>query len=55
MKKFIIAAAVLIATGLTAVSLTHKAPKQEAKIKVEKVEFATKAVNTPKSDLGSAD
>ncbi|WPV02708.1 hypothetical protein SNE26_13040 [Mucilaginibacter sp. cycad4] len=55
MKKFIIAAAILITTGLTAVSLTHKAPKQEAKIKVEKIEFAPKAVNAPKSDLGSAD
>jgi hypothetical protein len=55
MKKFIIAAAVLIATGLTAVSLTHKEAKQEVKIKVEKTEFTTKAVNTPKSDLGSAD
>jgi len=54
MKKFIIAAAVLIATGLTAVSLTHKEAKQEVKIKVEKTEF-TKTVNTPKSDLGSAD
>jgi hypothetical protein len=55
MKKFIIAAAVLIATGLTAVSLTHKEAKQEVKIKVEKAEFTTKAVNAPKSDLGSAD
>jgi hypothetical protein len=54
MKKFIIAAAVLIATGLTAVSLTHKEPKQEVKIRFEKTEFA-KPVNAPKSDLGSAD
>ena len=55
MKKIIIAAAVLIATGLTAVSLTHQEVKQEVKIKVEKTEFATKTVHAPKSDLGSAD
>ncbi|WP_162996921.1 hypothetical protein [Mucilaginibacter kameinonensis] len=56
MKKFIIAAAVLIATGLTAVSLTHKEAKQEVvKIKIEKPGFSTNAANAPKKDLGSAD
>jgi len=55
MKKFIIAAAVLIATGLTAVSLTHKEAKQGVKIKIEKTEFSNNAANAPKKDLGSAD
>lgn len=56
MKKFIIAAAVLIATGLTAVSLTHKETKQEVvKIKIEQSGFSTKDANAPKKDLGSAD
>lgn len=55
MKKFIIAAAVLIATGLTAVSLTRKEAKQEIKVKIEKADFSTKTANAPKSDLGSAD
>ncbi|WP_154402459.1 hypothetical protein [Mucilaginibacter endophyticus] len=56
MKKFIIAAAVLIATGLTAVSLTHKEDKQEVvKVKIEKSEFSNKAASAPKKDLGSAD
>jgi hypothetical protein len=56
MKKFIIAAAVLVTTGLTAVSLTHKEPKQEVKVKIEKSEFsAHTAPNAPKKDLGSAD
>jgi|GEM_PF-5804867 len=55
MKKFIIAAAVLIATGLTAVSLTHKEAKTEVKVKVEKAEFSNQAPNSPKHDLGSAD
>ena len=55
MKKFIIAAAVLVATGLTAVSLTHKEAKPKVKIKVEKAEFSAPALNSPKHDLGSAD
>ncbi|NVM62915.1 hypothetical protein FHW88_001191 [Mucilaginibacter sp. SG538B] len=55
MKKFIIAAAVLIATGLTAVSLTHKGAKTEVKVKVERAEFSNQVPNWPKHDLGSAD
>jgi len=55
MKKVIVAAAVLIATGLTAVSLTHKEAKIEVKVKVEKAEFSNQAPNSPKHDLGSAD
>jgi hypothetical protein len=56
MKKFIIAAAVLVATGFTAVSLTHKEPKQEiVKVKIEKSIFSNRAANAPKKDLGSAD
>ncbi|SEN84860.1 hypothetical protein SAMN05192574_104343 [Mucilaginibacter gossypiicola] len=55
MKKFIVAAAVLIATGLTAVSLTHKEAKTEIKVKVEKTEFSNQTLNSPKHDLGSAD
>ena len=54
MKKFLIVAAILVATGLTAVSLTHKEPKTEVKVQIEKSEFV-KTANAPKSDLGSAD
>ena len=55
MKKFLIASALLIATALTAVSLTHKEAKQVVKVKTEQAGFSTKMANTPKSDLGSAD
>ncbi|MEO3406248.1 hypothetical protein AAFN85_20205 [Mucilaginibacter sp. CAU 1740] len=54
MKKFIVAAAILVATGLTAVSLTHKETKTEAKPQIEKADFV-RMPNGPKSDLGSAD
>ncbi|WP_162996322.1 hypothetical protein [Mucilaginibacter celer] len=54
MKKFLIAAALLVATGLTAVSLTHREAKTEVKAQIEKAEFV-KTPDAPKSDLGSAD
>ncbi|PWK77178.1 hypothetical protein LX99_02988 [Mucilaginibacter oryzae] len=54
MKKILIIAVALVATGLTAVSLTHKESKTEAKVQIIKADFV-RSPNAPKSDLGSAD
>ena len=56
MKKIIIIAALVLASGFTAFSLTKTDSKaQEIKIKSESANFAAKDSSTPKADIGTAD
>jgi hypothetical protein len=57
MKKIIIAAALVLASGVTAFSLTRGENKTEqAKIKAESENFVIKdASSKPKSDIATAD
>ncbi|QQL50664.1 hypothetical protein [Mucilaginibacter ginkgonis] len=57
MKKFIIAAAIIIISGITALSVAKNLDtKAEVKtIKIEKAEFAGKGFSAEKSDISSAD
>jgi hypothetical protein len=56
MKKVIIIGAVILSSGLTALSFTRKDDKIVMnKLKIEKSDFAVKTINAPKSDLATAD
>jgi len=56
MKKVIIAAAIILTSGITAYSLNKKADKSaEPKFRTESAQFSSKSSTSHKSDLGSAD
>jgi len=56
MKKITIIAALVLASGFTAFSLTKANNNTaEAKIKSESANFAAKDSSTPKSDIATAD
>ncbi len=57
MKKIIVAAAIVLASGITAYSLNNKKNTEAIaeKVKVEKASFSTPAGHGPKSDLATAD
>lgn len=56
MKKIIICAAILLTSGITAWSFNRKDNGVKAREEaVEKTHFSTKAVNTPISDIATAD
>ncbi|MBK0380979.1 hypothetical protein [Mucilaginibacter segetis] len=57
MKKYIIAAALVLSTAVTALSLTktNNQKAEEAKIKSESVSFSAKDSSMPKSDIATAD
>jgi hypothetical protein len=57
MKKIIIAAALIISSGLTAYCLNAKEnkPNTATTLKINTADFAVKTLNGPKSDLATAD
>ncbi|WP_345213964.1 hypothetical protein [Mucilaginibacter gynuensis] len=56
MKKFIIIAAILLTSGVAALSFTRDTKKEVAqKIKIERTHFSTRDFSSPKSDISSAD
>lgn len=55
MKKIIIAAALVLASGVTAFSLTRTNDQATEKVKSEKASFAVKDSSRPKSDIATAD
>jgi hypothetical protein len=57
MKKIIIVAALIASSGLTAYCLNAKENKTitTTTLKINAADFATKSMNSPKSELGTAD
>lgn len=55
MKKFTIAAALILVSGVTAFSLTRNNSKAEEKIKSDNPTLAVKDSSRPKSDIATAD
>lgn len=55
MKKTIICAAILLTSGITAWSFTKKDDDKKAREAIEKTHFTEKSVNTPISDISTAD
>jgi hypothetical protein len=55
MKKIIIAAALILVSGVTAFSLTRNNNKAEEKIKSDNPTLAVKDSSRPKSDIATAD
>jgi hypothetical protein len=55
MKKIIIAAALILVSGVTAFSLTRNNNKTEEKVKSDNLTFAVKDSSRPKSDIATAD
>jgi hypothetical protein len=55
MKKIIIAAALILVSGVTAFSLTRNNNKAEDKVQSNNQPFAVKDSSRPKSDLATAD
>ncbi|MBD1395020.1 hypothetical protein [Mucilaginibacter glaciei] len=57
MKKFIIAAALVLVSGVTAFSLTNSNTNNDIneKVKSEKASMAIKESSRPKSDIATAD
>lgn len=55
MKKFIIAAALVLVSGVTAFSLSSNKDEATEKVKSEKASFAVKDSSRPKADIATAD
>ena len=57
MKKIIIITAIIISSGLTAYCLNAKQNQKIALVssKINTADFAAKGVNSPKSDIATAD
>jgi hypothetical protein len=58
MKKITIIVAIIVSSGLTAYCLNAKQTTPSTTItllKVNKADFAVKSLNTPKSDIATAD
>ena len=56
MKKIIIAAAIILTSGVTALCITKTGDKPAAsQIKIEKVSVAAENNGSPKADISSAD
>jgi outer membrane murein-binding lipoprotein Lpp len=57
MKKIIIVAALIVSSGLTAYCLSAKETKTvtATTLKINTADFAVKTLNSPKSDLATAD
>ena len=56
MKKIIIIAGIVIASGITALSFNKKDTVAKSKVaKIERSDFAIKSINAPMNDISTAD
>ena len=55
MKKAIIVLAIILTSGITALSLNKKVETKTAQVKIDKVSLVLKGYNNFKSDISTAD